>query len=180
MDEEILDKVDKNDQIIGKTTKQEAHENGYAHRVAAVFVLNDDNKLLVQLRKKDGLLDHSAAGHIRAGESYDHAAARELQEELGLVVPIKKIGIFYSDETVRARNINYVHYFGLYETKPGNDILKNIMPSKEEVAEIIPMTIEEIAKQMLREPLKWTNGFKNTLNFYAKNKNINIPIIPIR
>ena len=35
--------------------------------------------------------DSSAAGHVADEETYDEAAARELKEELGVQVPLKKI-----------------------------------------------------------------------------------------
>jgi 16S rRNA (adenine1518-N6/adenine1519-N6)-dimethyltransferase len=34
----------------------------------------------------------SASGHVEAGESYSRAASRELQEELGLVLPCRFVG----------------------------------------------------------------------------------------
>jgi 16S rRNA (adenine1518-N6/adenine1519-N6)-dimethyltransferase len=37
------------------------------------------------------LWDSSAAGHVNAGESYETAAARELQEELGIKAPLEKV-----------------------------------------------------------------------------------------
>ncbi len=33
MMEEIFDRVDENDKVIGETAKAEAHEKGYIHRV---------------------------------------------------------------------------------------------------------------------------------------------------
>lgn len=176
---ELLDRVDENDKVIGTTTKDEAHKLGYAHRVAAIFVFDNNRRLLVQLRKKDGLFDHSVGGHITAGETYDQAAVRELQEELGLVVPLEKVGIFYADERVPSRELQVVHYFGLYEITLGDELLKKMVLSADEVIKMIPMTIEEIVHSMMNEPMKWTTGFKCTLNFYAKKKNLAIPIIPL-
>ncbi len=167
---ELLDRVDERDVVIGTTTKAEAHEKGYVHRVSAVYVFTNDDKLLVQLRKKDGLLDHSAAGHVKSGETYDDAAARELREELGLMNPLKKISVFYSDERVPARHVRAIHYFGLYETQLDRNQLVGMKLSEEEVIKMIPMTLEEIVEQMFKEPMKFTTGFKRTLNFYAKQK----------
>lgn len=47
--------------------------------------------------KKDlcpGLWDSSCSGHLDAGEDYDAAAVRELQEELGLVVTVPPVRWF--------------------------------------------------------------------------------------
>ena len=178
--EEILDKVDERDNLIGTTTKDEAHKLGYAHRVAAVFVFNDEGKLLVQLRKKDGLLDHSAAGHIDLGEGYDEAARRELKEELGITPPLKKLGIFYADERLPRREDRVVHYFGLYEARMNKSSINKMVLEKSEVIKIIPMTLEEISKSMTAEPLKYTTGFQYTLNFYIKQKNLSVPFVTIK
>jgi 16S rRNA (adenine1518-N6/adenine1519-N6)-dimethyltransferase len=53
-----------------------------------VLVFNPEGKLFLQKRsaKKDRhprTWDSSASGHLDSGEDYDHAAARELREELG-------------------------------------------------------------------------------------------------
>jgi|SRR3989344_1015310 len=177
---ESIDRVDEHDNVIGTTTKDEAHELGYAHRVSAVFVFNDEGKLFVQLRKADGLLDHSAAGHVDSGEEYDEAAKRELKEELGLAPLIKYVGIFYADERLPKREAKVVHYFGLYEAEIDRFSADNIVLEKNEVIEIIPMTLKEISKSMAEEPFKYTAGFQFTLNFYIKQKNLNIPLVVIQ
>ncbi len=178
--DEILDRVDEQDNVIGTTTKEEAHRLGYAHRVAAVFVFNDEGKLLVQLRKSDGLLDHSAAGHVDSGEGYNEAAGRELKEELGITPPLNKIGIFYADERLPRREVKVVHYFGLYETKIDKSLAESMVLQESEVVKMIPMTLEEISKSMTEEPLKYTTGFQFTINFYIKQKNLNIPFVTIQ
>lgn len=69
--------------------KVQAHEDGEFHRTAHVWVINDNNELLLQKRsasKKShrNCWDISGAGHIRAGESIIDGAIRELKEELGV------------------------------------------------------------------------------------------------
>ena len=84
--------VNENDEVIGIIPKSEAHKNGTLHRIAVVYVENKDGKILIQNRA-DGYLDHSSAGHVEPGESYEEAARRELHEELGIKdVKLKYIG----------------------------------------------------------------------------------------
>ena len=89
------------------------------------------------------------------------------------------VGKFYADERTPARKLKVVHHFGLYTTKPGNNFLKSMVISEREIINMIPMTIEEIVDEMLHNPMKFTPGFQYTLNFYAKQKKLDIPTILI-
>jgi len=178
---ELFDRVDENDRVIGVTTKDEAYQYGYVHRVSAIFVFTHDGKLLVQLRKDDHLLDHSAAGHVSKGESYDSAAMRELEEETGLKRQLEKIGVFYADERVPTRpEKQMVHYFGLYETMLTDEEYTKIRIQKDEVIALTPMVIPDIIGMMRKEPNKFTVGFQFTLNFYITKKGLGIPLVDIQ
>ncbi len=97
--DEIYAVVDAEDRVIGKATREKIHREGLFHRSVHIFVFNKDGQLYIQKRSmnKDmypGLWDSSAAGHVDFGETYETAAARELEEELGLrsrVIPWFKI-----------------------------------------------------------------------------------------
>ena len=87
--EEIFDVVDANDQVTGTATRAEVHAQKLTHRAVHVFVFNKRGDLLLQKRSllKDmcpGLWDSSVSGHLDAGESYEAAAVRELEEEMGI------------------------------------------------------------------------------------------------
>ena len=87
--DEIYAVVDKEDRVVGKATREEIHRKGLLHRSVHIFVFNRAGQLYIQKRAitKDmhpGLWDSSASGHVDFGESYETAAARELEEELGL------------------------------------------------------------------------------------------------
>ena len=91
---EQLSVVDENDQIIDQRPRNEIHALNLRHRAVHILVFNQQGKLFLQKRsmKKDlnkGLWDTSAAGHIDAGEDYNPAATRELQEELGIDVALE-------------------------------------------------------------------------------------------
>ncbi len=86
---EYIDIFDENNNPTGEIKeKVQAHEDGEFHRTAHVWVINDNNELLLQKRsasKKShpNCWDISGAGHIREGESVIDGAIRELKEELG-------------------------------------------------------------------------------------------------
>ncbi|HEX8227459.1 MAG TPA: NUDIX domain-containing protein [Candidatus Saccharimonadales bacterium] len=161
---ELFDLVDKDDIVIGTTDKPTAHAQGLLHRVAAVYVFNENGELYVQVHKgSGGLLDHSVGGHVSKGEDYATAASREAMEELGLTQPLQFLSTFYSDEGA------YQHMFGLYECVADQDW--SFAPS-EEVAEIIPMKLSELLEMMEKSPEKFTGGFINTMRAFRKIKHL--------
>lgn len=88
---ELFDVVDEADQVIGQKTRSEVHAEGLIHRAVHVFVIGKKGQLLLQKRSvlKDvhpGAWDSSVAGHVDAGESYEQACIRELEEEMGIVM----------------------------------------------------------------------------------------------
>jgi isopentenyldiphosphate isomerase len=147
------------DEIIRVGDKREAHDKGLLHRISAVYLYNDAGEILIQTRV-DGRLDHSAAGHVDVGESYDDAAHRELTEELGVKAQVlEKIGKCKSledDNVVR-------HYFTVFKT--------NAMPGQiqeDEVKEIFWANPHDIAVDMKNHvnDHKYTRGFASTLQVY--------------
>lgn len=89
---EYLDIVDQEDRIIGKASRAEIHgDPRKIHRVAHVLLFNSRGELFLQKRSylKDvqpGKWDTSMGGHLDAGEDYETAARREMEEELGVRV----------------------------------------------------------------------------------------------
>ncbi|MCS7089661.1 MAG: NUDIX domain-containing protein [Verrucomicrobiota bacterium] len=91
MSTEWFDVVNERDEVVRRALRQEVHAYGLKHRAVHVLVFNSRGQLFLQKRsqKKDrepGVWDSSASGHVDAGEDYDSAAARELQEELGVTL----------------------------------------------------------------------------------------------
>ncbi|HVM60865.1 MAG TPA: NUDIX domain-containing protein [Verrucomicrobiae bacterium] len=92
MAEEIFDVVDGRDRVVGAAPRSEVHARKLRHRAVHVFLFNLHHELFVQKRSaaKDtfpGCYDSSASGHLNSGEDYDACAVRELEEELGVMLP---------------------------------------------------------------------------------------------
>lgn len=161
---ELFDLIDKRDKVIGTTDKPTAHANRQLHRVAAVYVFNENNELYIQVHKlSGGKYDHSVGGHVSKGEDYATAANREANEELGIKQPLTYLSTFYSNEGT------YVHMFGLFECVANKNW--KFIPN-DEVEEIIPMRLDNIKKMMVKNPKKFTGGFINTMKEYCKLKNL--------
>lgn len=93
--DELLDLVDKNDQIVGTIWRSETTnlaENGRGYiRAVEMFIVNDIGELWIPKRTADKRiapngLDFSAAGHVSSGETYIEAMLKEIREELNLVL----------------------------------------------------------------------------------------------
>lgn len=88
--EELLDIVDHNDHIIGQKYRSEVYAQNLSNfRVINAFLINDNKEIWIPRRSFHKklfplCLDASVGGHVAAGETYDQAFARELQEELNL------------------------------------------------------------------------------------------------
>ncbi|MBU1178514.1 NUDIX domain-containing protein [Patescibacteria group bacterium] len=85
---EILDIVNRKDEVIGNASKDEVYEKSLCHRIVHVLIFNDKNKMALQLRsaKVSFCPQHwstAVGGHVKSGESCQAAAIREYDEELG-------------------------------------------------------------------------------------------------
>lgn len=87
--DEILDIVDENDEVIGQAPRGEATARGLRHRCAFIEVRDAEGRIFVHRRTATKLVfpshyDMFVGGVVGAGETYDEAALREAEEELGV------------------------------------------------------------------------------------------------
>src|SRR3954468_8056821 len=87
--DEILDIVDENDNVITQSPRGEAYAQGLRHRCVFVQARDSAGRLFVHRRTPTKLVfpslyDMFVGGVVGAGESYDDAALREAEEELGV------------------------------------------------------------------------------------------------
>ncbi len=92
--DELFDVVDDRDQVLHSAPRHEVHARKLLHRAVHIFLFNSNGEIFLQQRsmQKDaepGVWSASCSGHVDAGEDYDTAAVRELQEELGVTLPKK-------------------------------------------------------------------------------------------
>ncbi|WP_130798006.1 NUDIX domain-containing protein [Streptomyces otsuchiensis] len=90
MDEdELLDVVDESDRVTGRARRGAVYRDGLRHRCTAVLVTDGHDRIFVHRRTARKLIfpshyDMFVGGVVGSGESYDDAALREAEEELGV------------------------------------------------------------------------------------------------
>ncbi|SEO09542.1 NUDIX hydrolase [Actinacidiphila rubida] len=87
--DEILDIVDEDDHVIGQAPRGEAYARGLRHRCVFVLARDAEGRIFVHRRTARKLVfpsmyDMFVGGVVGTGESYDDAALREAEEELGV------------------------------------------------------------------------------------------------
>ncbi len=97
---EYLDIVDINDNVIGIASKDDIYHKLLCHRIAHVLIFNQEGEMVLQKRgaKVSFCPNHwstAVGGHVQSGESYEEAALREYQEELGAKSDLELVGKDY-------------------------------------------------------------------------------------
>lgn len=160
MADELLDLVDKNDQIIGTVWKDEAHNNpNLIHREIGVAIFHK-NKILLQQRSQHKTKEPLAwkitvAGHVAAGENPKKAAQRELNEELGFKAELT----FYKKDFVSQKKFNESRFFYVYYSVLTDIPIIKLNPR--EVASVRWVDINKIA-EFAKENDYDLNGWSNT------------------
>ncbi|MEV3993288.1 NUDIX domain-containing protein [Streptomyces sp. NPDC049837] len=87
--DEILDVVDEHDRVVGRVPRGEVYARGLRHRCVFILARDAEDRVFVHRRTATKLVfpslyDMFVGGVVGAGESYDDAALREAEEELGV------------------------------------------------------------------------------------------------
>ena len=144
--------VDKNDNQIGLMPKLDAHKKGILHRAFSVFVLNNNNEIMLQKRAYNkyhsgGLWTNTCCSHQREGENSIEAGKRRLLEEMGFETELKIITSFiYKVEFENGLTEHELDYLLI------GKFLKSPVINKQEVADWKWMKIELIADDIKLNP----------------------------
>lgn len=152
---EFFDVVNQNDVVMGQEERNIVHVNRFMHRAIHIWIFNAHGELFLQKRSywksaHPGLWCSSVAGHAIAGENYLEAATRELQEELGVHVPLRP---FYRIPASAATEQEFVEcFFGIAE---GPFVLH-----AEEIETGAFFSVELIKQWMISHPKEFTPLFQ--------------------
>ncbi|MCA9392497.1 NUDIX domain-containing protein [candidate division WWE3 bacterium] len=153
---ELLTQVDEDNKVIGEISRGRAHETyGVYYRTIYALVVNREGKVLVQKRSvtKDlypNCWDLSVGGHVNYGDSYVETAVRELFEELGIYANDSEL-FLKGQVLVRLPKSN--EYFSVFEYSLKED--QKVSVAKEEVGDVVWMTVEEIKSSMEERSMEW-------------------------
>lgn len=162
--------VDDNDNPIGESSKEEVWQQGLWHRIVRIMVEDEQGRILLQKRSMDvdtfpGCWDHSAAGHVDAGEDYEEAAERELQEELGISnATLQKVAVYRTKNVFNGRKLN--RFNALYKATIDSTQTLNLQES--EVSEAKWFTLNETKRLLAEQPDAITDGLTQVITDYYK------------
>ncbi len=171
MDEKVV-LVTTDDQELGVMEKMQAHEDGLLHRAFSVFIFNNKGEMLLQKRASGkyhspGKWTNAVCSHPRQGETYEEAAQRRMQEELGFSCPLEyRFNFIYKADVGQdlwEHELDYV-FSGTFD---GEYLL-----NKDEVEEIRFITLEDLERELQDRPENFTEWFKIILNQYRRHLKI--------
>ena len=168
---EMVVLVDQEDHQIGLMEKIEAHEKGLLHRAFSVFILNDDNDLLLQKRALNkyhspGLWTNTCCSHPRDNESILNAGNRRLVEEMGFNTELKSfLSFVYKakvDNGLTEHEFDHV-LVGKYNKEP--------LINHEEVCDWKWIDLDALSNDLVINPKSYTVWFKIIFEKFYKNIN---------
>lgn len=167
-----VEHVNERDEVIGIVPFDEIFTDQLIARIARVFLLDQQSRIYLQrrstsMRNAPGLWDQSAAGHVDPGESYEQAAARELEEELGVEnVKLNQKVYYYAEEPHPTygplKRFNTI-YVAKYDGQP-------IVHDPEEVMDGRWINFDELESWIEQKPDDFAPGFLTAYKKYKEAK----------
>jgi isopentenyl-diphosphate delta-isomerase len=162
-DDELLILVDGADNVMGYVNKANAHRgSGLLHRAFSIFLFNPQGQVLLHKRSQDkplwpGFWTNSCCSHPRKGESYEEAAQRRLDDELGVSAKLQYLYRFqYTAEFLQKGSENELCavYAGLLEDEG------SLAVNPSEIEAIRWVGCEELDRWISQQPECFTPWFK--------------------
>ena len=153
---EVINLANEEDYPMDTAVRGEPLPKGRCPMIAGIFLFNSKGNIILQkvaLTKKSdpGKWSYSAAGHVDAGETYEQAALRELNEEMGIkTTQMDFLGKDYTLKDGKPRAFHHVF-------RVISDDQITFDPS--EVAEIQELTIPELKQKITAHPEQFKDIF---------------------
>jgi isopentenyl-diphosphate delta-isomerase len=153
--------VDPEDRAIGFESKEKCHDGeGILHRAFSIFIFNNKNQLLIQKRSKYKRLwplywSNTCCSHPRSDEGYKEAAERRLKEEVGFSCELKYLYKFrYKAKYENIGSENEVCAVLIGKSN------HNIIPNPKEISDYKWLALNELKKDINKNPDQYTPWFK--------------------
>ena len=165
--EEFVVLVDQNDQKLGLMEKQQAHIAGLLHRAFSVLVFNSKGELMIQQRAASKyhsptLWTNTCCSHPRDNETYEQAAHRRLEEEMGFDCELEyKFNFIYKahlENDLIEHELDHV-FIGTFDNEP------KLNP--DEVMAYRWVELDDLKKDMEKNPQNYTAWFKIIFEHYV-------------
>lgn len=142
--DELVERVDGRDRVLGVVSRREAVREGWLHRVAVTVCRDERGRILVHRRSErlsrfPGFYEVVVGGAVNVGESYEQAAARELAEELGVRALPRLLFTFVNRSGLSP------HWLGVHEAV----VPDAVVPDPDEVAWHGRLTEPELRSALL-------------------------------
>ena len=147
--DELLDIVDEQDRVVGQARRSAAYAERLRHRCVFIFVRDARGRIFVHRRASGKLVfpsryDMFVGGVVGAGESYDAAALREAEEELGvtgLPAPTPRAKFLYESP-------EHTWWSAIYEVR----CLLPVRPQPDEIDWYAFITDDELERRLTEWP----------------------------
>lgn len=139
----LVDVVDEKDCVIQSTLLNKT-TNSDILRCAVVFLVNNKNEILLQLRSKTEKTyplhwDLSAGGHLNSGEDYIDGAKREMFEEIGV-----KVNLEFLDKYLFEADGGRLYFSALFK----GEFSGKFKIDRKEVSEVKFFSVDDIKKMI--------------------------------
>lgn len=160
MNRDVIVKVDAHDNELGPIDKMEAHKKPILHRAFSVFIINDNNEMLIQQRAfnkyhSGGLWANACCSHPRVGEEVISSAMERMKDEIGVSCPLQELFTFV-----------YMNKFSenLYEHELDHVLLGKhngpFVMNKDEVNDLKWISYKDLEKDLKKNTDRYACWFK--------------------
>jgi isopentenyl-diphosphate delta-isomerase len=140
----LVDVVDRADRVVGTLVRKQLLASGANFRVVHVLIFSPRGELLLQRiapgLRHEGMWGSSVAGYVQAGESYEQAAVRKLDNELGIVPALSSLG---KSSMLDGSSVKFIGLYHAIHDGP-------IYPDSSQISEVthVPMQVLLHERQM--------------------------------
>lgn len=159
---DLFIEVDKNNKPIGVRPKGDFYNGKHIHRSSHLLLFNSGSLLLLQKRSQNqkwypNLYTYSVSGTVE-DETYEQCIEHEMKEEIGINIKYKRLFIYkFFNEIDKSFHAVF--------------IAKSDFPlrlDKNEIQSIKWISLEDLKKDILKNPEKYTPPFLEGIKIFLK------------